>query len=667
MIPWIVDADDIQLSSDFDTSSLCHTPGIDEFLDSSGRRCILLATKGFGKTLLLKAQRIAYQDRMFCLPENTLIDKPIGDHVFDRNGIAFFSDSTENWKKLWLASIATAVLKATNQTDGLSVSGKLRQLIEDRHVASVMDHFVNILAYSRRDFQKASETTTKLLLPRLRQLDTPVAVFVDSLDEFFHKHIMSYDSGEVGEISPGIWIYSQMALVEAAYDLRKKCTHHLKVFGSLRKEAFEKCSATTEMMQQYRDSIVDLHYSSDSLRKILISNIRAERPSNLVDRTALKQDPLPAFFGIAQVTHSFTKATVDIFNYVVRHTMCRPRDLMTICGRISRLPPEKRNEETIKDEVNRAATEIASEYLSEISPSMRDVHLNNLFSLLKRNVFTREEAEAIELDYCIKCDKTGFATGRNPLAVLYAAGLIGVVRTDHVKNCQFQAFLRPGEMSVHLDNPLPDSNHYLVHPILSGLVIRMNGEYAAGIDKTNLVGIGLPWKEPLRQRTMCVLKADIRGFSKIMGTPEEMAVREQLQEALESNAPPDSHFGIEGGDSFFLVHEDTRSIIKAAKRIMEDLFEAPSSPILRIGIDRGVVEYSEDQTPNSGAPFRTAARLEARVDSGERGGIWVTDKVQEHLGDDAMFFHLDGPEAINIRKADSNEDDNLMHVYRVVF
>ena len=82
MRAWTVDADDIRVAEDFDESLLHRTPEIDGFL-TPGRddKFIVIGTKGFGKTLLLKAKRILYQreGRAICLPSGNLLDKPIGD------------------------------------------------------------------------------------------------------------------------------------------------------------------------------------------------------------------------------------------------------------------------------------------------------------------------------------------------------------------------------------------------------------------------------------------------------------------------------------------------------------------------------------------------------------------------------------------------------------
>ena len=93
MRAWTVDADDIQVAEDFDESLLHRTPEIESFLRSDrDDKFIVIGTKGFGKTLLLKAKRILYQreGRAVCLPAGALLDKPIGDKIFSRELLAFF-------------------------------------------------------------------------------------------------------------------------------------------------------------------------------------------------------------------------------------------------------------------------------------------------------------------------------------------------------------------------------------------------------------------------------------------------------------------------------------------------------------------------------------------------------------------------------------------------
>ena len=71
MRAWTVDADDIRVAEDFDESLLHRTPEIDAFLTPDrDDKFIVIGTKGFGKTLLLKAKRVLYQreGQAVCLP-----------------------------------------------------------------------------------------------------------------------------------------------------------------------------------------------------------------------------------------------------------------------------------------------------------------------------------------------------------------------------------------------------------------------------------------------------------------------------------------------------------------------------------------------------------------------------------------------------------------------
>jgi len=58
MSPWTIDADDIQLATEFDEGLLCHTSRVDEFLNPASNRFVVLDTKGIGKTLLLEPIRL---------------------------------------------------------------------------------------------------------------------------------------------------------------------------------------------------------------------------------------------------------------------------------------------------------------------------------------------------------------------------------------------------------------------------------------------------------------------------------------------------------------------------------------------------------------------------------------------------------------------------------
>ena len=99
------------------------------------------------------------------------------------------------------------------------------------------------------------------------------------------------------------------------------------------------------MSQQYHGSAVDIVYSIESLCEIFANNIRREQASRLVLPDRVKDEPVAAFFGTTHVTHGYTGEREDLFDYVCRHTLLRPRDFMTIGQRVSAMRPSERAEE----------------------------------------------------------------------------------------------------------------------------------------------------------------------------------------------------------------------------------------------------------------------------------------------------------------------------------
>ena len=146
MKPWTVDADDLQFGDDADF--LHRTSAIDDFLAQGNGKFIVIATKGFGKTLLLKAQRLAFQERgVLCLPENTLIDKPVGDKIFSKQMIHLYGSSTENWQRVWLISIVAASAKVLGLTEDLSVSYRLKDLLNNKYLRLLKYKYLKLLKY----------------------------------------------------------------------------------------------------------------------------------------------------------------------------------------------------------------------------------------------------------------------------------------------------------------------------------------------------------------------------------------------------------------------------------------------------------------------------------------------------------------------------------------
>jgi hypothetical protein len=684
MRAWTVDADDIQIADDLDVGLLHRTPWIESFLEQKrSDQFVVTATKGFGKTLLLKAKRISYGDgTAICIPENGLLDKPIGDKVFNAGMVALYGESTDNWKRVWLIAIAVATLKRLDMIDGLRVNPQLHALLTDANLASVIDHFVNLLDFERGDlFRSASETDSQLI-PRLRGVSTPVAIFIDSIDEYFNKHITTQTTArasDAGELSPNVWYFSQMGLVEVAYQLRR-ISHQLKVFVAIRKEAFVRFEQTTSMAQQYRGSTVDIVYSPGSLREIFVSNVRRESPRNHVHPGRLKTDPVEAFVGRSVFTHGHTGEQEDVFEYVCRHTLRRPRDFMTIGRKLSELAPEdRRHEDIAKKAIQDGATAIAREYVSEIQPYLGGIDLYRLFRLIDRNVLAREDCERIFVEY-------GASTGTldEPLHVfsaLYRAGLLGLVDVDLVTGRTVQKFLLPGERPFEHGDGLPESSHYLVHPILAQLVAEANPLYVRNLDRANEIGSGRAWRDAGRDEALCAVRADIVHFSAFMKEgAREAEIRSALRQALEKRRP-ECVLVQEDGDSFLLLHREPREAVSLVKGIQVELYEATGEARLRVAMDHGPVGLERDRAGDvTGVRrghdvLRNVARIEPFVEPNQ---IWVTDRFKAMLERSPSFYRAEpiAPDvrpavrasdgAFNVKKSGSSEDDHWLQLFRIV-
>jgi len=681
MRAWTVDADDIRVADDFDESLLHRTPEIDGFLTTErDDKFIVIATKGFGKTLLLKAKRILYQreGRAICLPNGNLLDKPIGDKIFGRETLAFFAASPLPWSKVWLAAIAMAALKHVGAAGGLKVNPRLAALIGDTQLHSVIDHFVRLLDLSPSELQRCATDTDGHLVPRLRALKSPITIFIDGIDEYFNKHVEEHPTNPsvTGELSPNVWYFAQLGLVEVAYQLRR-INHHVKVFAAIRKEAYARLPQRTAMVQQYRGSAVDIVYSPQSLREIFVNNIRLLKTDRMVLPGRARTNPLEAFLGRTSVTDTYTREEEDAFEYICRHTLLRPRDLMTIGDRLAALrPDERRNEHRMKEAVNLAATEIAHEYLAEVAPYVGDLEVEALFHRLPGHILTRAEVDAIVDEHDAQSGQ-----GEHVFHALFRVGLLGYVQHDRVRGEWRQRFLRPGDATLEPNGVLPRATHYLVHPVLSDVIGRVNPPYLQRVDRMNIVGYDKPWHETgpadhaASQRHCCVLKADVHGFGTLMRAGKDAPVRKALEEAVTRWAPPAAIAETGAGDSALMADDDPVALAQTARHLMDDVYNAPGQPRLRIALHYGEVRTRPGDAGAGafivgGDAVLCASRVEPVVEPGQ---IWATEEFRQQLQQRPSLWRTgpvpapSGEDRFNVKKPGNGEPDLWVRLYRLEF
>ena len=681
MRAWTVDADDIRIAEDFDESLLHRTPEIDAFLRSDrDEKFIVIGTKGFGKTLLLKVKRILYQreGRAACLPAGALLDKPIGDKIFSREALSFFVVSPLPWSKIWLTAIALATLKHFDALADVKVGPSLARLIADDQLRGVIDHFVRLLDFSPKELQRCSSDTDGHLVPRLRAVNSPVAIFIDGVDEYFNKHVeaLTSHSSVTGELSPEVWHFAQLGLVEVAYQLRR-INHHIKVFAAVRKEAYARLARTTVMSQQYRGSSIDIAYSPESLREIFINNIRMLKNDVLSKPERVRTAPLEAFLGRPAVTDPYTHEDEEIFEYICRHTLLRPRDLMSVGERLSGLrPEERRSEQRLKEVVHQAAVEIAQEYLAEIAPHVGDLDLDGLLRALPANVLRHEEVERLFMEHSLALGEE-----RHVFCALYRVGLLGYVHHDRIRGEWGQRFLRPGEATLDRDGVLPHADHYLIHPILSDLIGRLNPAYLQRVQRVNIVGYGRPWRDldsftgAISVHKFCVLKGDVYGFGKMMQAGIDAPVRQALESAVSNWGGKAVLAKADAGDSLLIIDEDPIALAQTARHIIDEVFQATGRPLLRMALHYGDVQMQPtlgDGPPVvvGGSAILCAARVEPHVLPGQ---IWATEQFRELITARPTLWRMsevptpDGLHRFNVKKHDTGEPDLWVRLYRLEF
>jgi hypothetical protein len=680
MRAWTVDADDIRVAEDFNESLLHRTPEIDAFLRSDrDDKFIVIGTKGFGKTLLLKAKRILYQQegKATCLPAGVLLDKPIGDKIFSRELLSFFIVSSLPWAKIWLTAIALATLKHVDAVRDLKVGPGLAGLVADDQLHGVIDHFVRLLDFTPSELQRCGTDTDGHLVPRLRAVSSSVAIFIDGVDEYFNKHVegQHHHPSVTGELSPNIWHFAQLGLVEVAYQLRR-INHHIKVFAAVRKEAYGRLAATTAMAQQYRGSAVDIAYSTQGLREIFANNIRLVKSDMLTIPEKLATDPLLAFLGRTTVVDTYTRDQEEIFEYICRHTLLRPRDLMTVGERLVALRPEERRSELrFKEVVHQSASEIAHEYLAEIAPLIGDLELEQLLRVLPRNVLTREEIKTLFLEH-------SQATGgeeKHVFSALYRVGLLGWVQFDVVRGEWTQRFLRPGDTTFEGEGSVPKSTKYLLHPVLSDVIGRFNPAYLQNANRVNIIGYARPWRETdsstslTHVESLCVLKGDVHGFGGLMHAGAHGPVRKALEDAVDRWTRGATVAQTGGGDSLLVVHEEPVALAQMARHIMDDVYQATGQPRLRMALHYGPVEMqpSRDDQPATvagGDAILYATRVEPHVVPGQ---IWATEEFRQELAKRPSLWRTTeiegGDNRINVKKEGRSEPDLWVNLYRLEF
>jgi hypothetical protein len=482
---------------------------------------VVVAPKGYGKTLLLRFR--AHSLRSASDAGVTFF--PTGDSDIEYLDVRLDPDEmwtllpkihgADEWSSLW--EVALLAVGCCTADPDMRFEPRLESVFAPTRHVSVSAFFGNVIrAVKQRNFLCGEGVM--LLRRQFAQTGRDVVLFIDNADEALRwgfnasgvwwgpSTAASSGAPEVADtaertgnysydIAPDrqdIWADLQIGLLLAVRSIDQHA-RRLHVYTSLRSEAVN--GVRHPLQQQALGSCVRLAYSPDDLEQIFYQNIALEPAENLVNPDS--EHPMDRFIGMRVIPHSYVREPAgravqeDAFQFLLRHSLFSPRDLMEFGIRISSLSREVRAGPNALDEIKRTVNNDACPVVFEtwkLNAIPRfSQHYMAGFEMLTTNAPLAEEVARIDRAVAELASRDRYP----PLSwsyYLHQHGLLG------------QAKARPGESGVYTQSFLASweqrvgghvrrvtaSHVYFVHPVLTQTI----REIATGFrpDEKNIIG-----------------------------------------------------------------------------------------------------------------------------------------------------------------------------------
>ncbi|GGI58479.1 toll/interleukin-1 receptor domain-containing protein [Winogradskyella haliclonae] len=486
---WNIDANNIDIG-DIDVKYLDKyilvTKEIKEFLDNSSdnKKLFLVAPKGLGKTLVLKAKSQLYREKSGYkfIPDDKLTEKlsKVGFSITKEDLNKF--KSREQWDKIWEFCILCLILRRFK----IGLPEEINSYIGN---AGELGEILTAVLQNRGAIDKIYKYVNTDLRPKVRNLPdegiNQIAIFIDNIDEGFEQHTgesLRIPDLKSSVLSHKVWINAQISIVQIARNLCNSF-QHLKIFVSIRSEAYVNNKDATRL--QLDDYSTFLNYSKSDLKKIFLLNINATPPERLC-KSDIQFNRLTGF---GMIEHSFIedvngdRKQEDLFSFIYRHTYGRPREIVEMGTKILKLEPDERTPANVHRVVNEVGHRLFTYLKNEIVPYFEEDVFWELCKLSKKNVITFEDAtkiyNKIKSDYSFD----------NVFSYFYRLGLIGYVDLNH-QSVMTQKFLPVGQYSLSAA-PIPEYKYFLIHATLNEEMkkFHQNDFY----DSYNIIGDGYPF------------------------------------------------------------------------------------------------------------------------------------------------------------------------------
>lgn len=499
--PWNIDADNFDFSKvdvnriyDF----IVPTSSVKEYLQfgHNDKKMIVVAPKGLGKTLLLKAKSYIYRESHTgyqVIPSGAeLVEKLVNiQHSFPKESIETFKQR-EIWEQLWELSISIWIF--------IELKAELPIEIErELHHANNLYDIVRYFLTNRQSLIKFYRTYLPTnLSPRINTFGN-LALFIDNVDEGLEQHIgedLKLHKSE--NVSEQVWLNAQIGLMHV---IRNMCSRnkHLKIFASVRSEAAN-CDMATTSRQLRLDWCIDLKYSKKQIKEIFEQKIRRTPKENL--RNPDHKDPIVSFIGFSKISHRFAKENnqtprqEDVFDFIYRHTLGRPRDVVSIGKALNSKDKDERDEDLFREIVNDESDLLLNSYKKEIVPYFENEVFETFCELANKNVISETKKQEITK---IINDQYDFP---DVFTYLYSLGLIGTVEHSFAQNSNIQRFLPVGEYAFAKRKKPKSSKYYILHSAIDKTLKDLHD--SDFYDQNNIIGDGYKFYAPQTEKTLHV-------------------------------------------------------------------------------------------------------------------------------------------------------------------
>lgn len=485
---WNFDANSIRpadISEPYIDSLLVTNPPIADYLDiERDSKYFIVAPKGYGKTLLMKAKsyklRNTLKTNVVFVPKNQLCEnlstyKP----RISLEELNQFKDR-QTWEEMWQMCFLVLIIKRISPD---LLPEEIKSLFGR---AEEIDEILHIILANRRKLYKMRNLIPAQLMPTFRDINKPVYLFIDNIDESCIDFIGQYR--QFDDKSYLVWINAQLGGMVAAKEMCLK-NKHVKIYLSIRTEAFD--YLTDSSQTQMRNYCTELRYSKSELKSIFERNILYSDENRLFNQSWA--NPLSKFLGIDKLVHRFVKNDdgspheEDVFDFIYRHTLGRPRELVMMGSYLNAIKPDDRIPEKICDLVNDISGLILTQYKSEVLYEYEITAYDAFCRAVQSNVTPKTEINTINAEVLKSSQYDDICS------LLYRIGLLGWVEKKVDKEDLYtQKFNRVAEKIFSSEAKLPNSPVYILHSCVDKDLKKIHN--SKFYNPNNIIGAGYPFR-----------------------------------------------------------------------------------------------------------------------------------------------------------------------------